>query len=82
MRLGPRPRASQYEGLVLVSVVEEDGSTDSYWDTEANVAKKLKPNCGPCCHKGASVLVIGKCVRGKINGKRLRDYVPDLDERR
>jgi len=77
----PRPKPARYEGKLLVSEVRADGSTDDYWDTEENVARKMGPHCGTCCHPPTAIVVVGKCVDGKVNGKPLRHYVPRLDER-
>lgn len=76
----PKPRRSHFEGLLLVETLDEEGDVERSFETEADVAKWQKPNCGACCHKPTSILVIGKVVDGKLNGKPLRRFVPGLVE--
>jgi hypothetical protein len=74
----PPDKASNYEGLFLIERISEDGEEDSFWDTAAGLEKLKAPNCGRCCHEQGSILVIGQCVGGKVNGKPLSEFVPGL----
>lgn len=77
MRLGPAGFSkSDYEGRYRVSVVDDEGVSKEYFMTEAELAaKSTEKDCGPCCHRPSSFVIIGQVKDGKLNGTPIEHIV-------